>query len=683
LKTLVLAEKPSVGKDLAHILGCRNSSRSYIEGPNYIVTWAMGHLAELADPGEYNQDWKEWKLEVLPTIPEKFRLSLIGRTRKQFNEIKKLLHRSDVSEVIIATDAGREGELVARWILRLAGNKKKMKRLWISSYTQQAVKTGFSQLKNSKEYDSLYYAAQSRAEADWIIGLNVSRALSTKYDARLSAGRVQTPTLGFLIQREKKRKNFVPKKYWNLQADFGAYTGLYRDEKNNPDFFDFESMQTVKKDLEGKSGIIVDVKESIHTSPPPLAYDLTALQRDANRMYGYSAKKTLDIVQTLYERRKILSYPRTDSRYITSDMVSSIPDRIKALAHTPLQNFVKHLDLSKVTRAPKWLVNDAKVSDHHAIIPTEEPVHWDQLDSDEKSIFTLAASRFLQTLSEPFKYEVRTLVTKVGEHSFFTKGHRTLSMGWKAVVGGASGEDGLEEDFQSLGVHRKGEEHEIHTLKHMEKETQPPALFTEATLLEAMEKPYKFMKHPKLKELESGLGTPATRADIIEKLLSSHLMERDGKSLVPGGKGFELWDLVPESLKSPVLTAEWEAALESIAKGSLRSKEFMNRIIQDSRKLVSEVSGSKLKFTPRNLSNKDCPLCGRKLMNTKDKKSNAILVCPSRSCGYEEGSGQKGASQNEKRIARREMKNYGHQDREETFSLADMIKAKNQKRSKK
>ena len=337
MKSIVLAEKPSVGRELGRVLGCTARGKTHMEGAKYIVTWAMGHLVELADPSAYDEKFKSWNLDYLPMLPERMKHKVIGRTSRQFSTIKSLLKRNDVNHLIIATDAGREGELVARWIMRLAGWKGRTDRLWISSQTDAAIKDGFKNLKPGKDYENLFRAAECRAEADWVVGINLTRALSCKWDARLSAGRVQTPTLAIMAAREREIESFKPKGYWTVTADFGAYTGLWQGSNGQTRFSDQNRAREIAEGSEGKIGRIVSLKKKKKSSPPPLAYDLTDLQREANRRLGWSAKKTLQILQGLYERHKIVSYPRTDSRYITSDMESTLKERLRAMKGTPFE----------------------------------------------------------------------------------------------------------------------------------------------------------------------------------------------------------------------------------------------------------------------------------------------------------------------------------------------------------
>lgn len=635
MKSLVLAEKPSVGKTLAEALKCHKKTKSYYEGNRYIVTWAMGHLVTLAEPHAYNARLKEWHMEDLPMLPEKMKLKVMKRTSFQFNSIKKLMGRNDVNEIIIATDAGREGELVARWIMKLAGCRKPFKRLWISSQTESAIKEGFSNLKPGNSYNNLYKAAVCRAEADWLIGLNVTRALTCKFNSQLSAGRVQTPTLSMIVDREKEIENFNPVNYWTIKVDFGEFVGYWRNEKGDGRIFDEERANALAEKLETQSAIIENVKTETKSEQPPLAYDLTELQRDANRRYGFSAKQTLSIVQSLYEYHKVATYPRTDSRYITTDMVPTLNSRLSAVNVPPYSNMVKPL-LDKKLNPGKRFVNNARVSDHHAIIPTEQRLNLSKLDSEEKKVFDLIVKRFVAVLYPPFKYDQTTLITKIGNERFHSKGKIVRDEGWKSVTQ-YTGEKGSTGDFpeQKLKSHRKGEEKKVKKVYVERSKTRPPSRYTEATLLTAMESPGKFIEDEELRESikAGGLGTPATRAEIIEKLLSSFYVERHGKDLVPTSKGKQLIGLVPEELKSPELTAKWELRLSDISKGRENDRKFLADMRTNAKRLVTEVKSSDAHFEADNLTSNLCPICGKKMLLFRGKKGQT-LVCSDPACGY-------------------------------------------------
>ncbi|WP_265446250.1 DNA topoisomerase III [Acetivibrio straminisolvens] len=642
-KILVLAEKPSVGRDLARVLNCKQGGNGFLFGSKYIVTWALGHLVTLADPEIYDKKYKKWELETLPMLPERMQLVVIKESRKQFNVIRELMNRDDVDELVIATDAGREGELVARWIIMKAGWKKPVKRLWISSQTDRAIKEGFNNLRPAKEYDNLYKSAQCRAEADWLVGLNVTRALTCKYNAQLSAGRVQTPTLAMVVQRENEIKNFVSKDYWTIEAGVNGFSLHWRDKKGQTRIFDRARADETVSRIKGQVGKVVDVVKEARNEPPPLAYDLTELQREANRRYGYSAKKTLSIMQKLYEIYKLVTYPRTDSRYITEDIVPTLAERLRSIAVGPYSALVAALMKNKLNITRRF-VDNSKVSDHHAIIPTEQNVNLSLLDKDERNVYDLIVKRFIAVLSRPFEYEQTTIKVEVAGEIFVAKGKIVKSQGWKAVYGGQAEEDHEDEEErdQVLPDVKKGAVLKLNSIKVVNRKTKPPARYTEATLLSAMEHPGKFIDDKALREVMdngSGLGTPATRADIIEKLFDSFYMERNGKEIIPTSKGIQLINLVPEDLKSPKLTAKWEQQLSKISKGEVDERIFISEMKKYASKLVSDVIASTASYKHENITREKCPECGKFLLDVKGKKGR-MLICQDRECGYRRGVSQ-------------------------------------------
>ncbi len=637
--TIVLAEKPSVARDLAKVLNCGQNANGYIMGKKYIVTWALGHLVTLADPEAYGNKYKTWNLEDLPMVPNKMELVVIKQTAKQYGVVRGLLNRADVDELVIATDSGREGELVARWIIMKAGFKKPIKRLWISSQTDKAIKEGFAKLRPSKEYDNLYYSAQSRAEADWLVGLNVTRALTCKYNAQLSAGRVQTPTLAMIVEREEEIRKFRPKDYWTISAQFNGFTVQWQDSKTNQTrTFNKEEADGIVAKITGQTGEVVEVKKETKKELPPLAYDLTELQRDANKKFSYSAKQTLNIMQRLYESHKLVTYPRTDSRYITDDIVPTLNERLKSVAVGPYAKLVQGVMRNKIS-VTKRFVDNSKVTDHHAIIPTEQFVDLSSLNAEERNIYDLIVKRFIAVLSQPFEYEQTTVKLAVAGENFYAKGKIVRSAGWKTVYDGFGklDEDNEEDDNdQSLPDIQKGQKAKVVAPKAINGKTKPPARYTEATLLSAMEHPGKFIDNKALKEaLEntSGLGTPATRADIIEKLFNTFYVERRGKEIHPTSKGTQLISLVPADLKSPELTAKWEQQLSLISKGKANSNAFVGDMKNYAKKLVGAVIASSEQFKHDNLTREKCPECGKYLLEVNGKKGK-MHVCPDRECGY-------------------------------------------------
>lgn len=688
MKKLVLAEKPSVGKELGRVLGCQPKGRSYCEGNDYLVTWAMGHLVELAEPSAYDERFQKWDLSLLPMLPEKMRHQIIRKSSGQFRQIRTLLQRTDVNEVIIATDAGREGELVARWILRLGGWKGKIQRLWISSQTDKAIKEGFRNLKPGKDYENLSRAAECRAEADWLIGLNISRALSCKYDTKLTAGRVQTPTLALIIQREKKIRKFTAEPFWTIEADYGSFQATWQGKNGQNRFMDHSRAEALLADLNGKDHKVSEISVKKVKEAPPLAYDLTELQREANKQMGFSAKKTLQVLQGLYERHKIVTYPRTDSRYITSDMKETLPDRLKALSRTPWQKAASTL-VAKELNPGKRLINDAGVTDHHAIIPTEETVQLERLNPDEKMLWDLIVRRFLAVLSAPALSESITISIQAGNSRFSAKGRRSLSRGWKELEQSRQSQGERENHF-GKNLPAEGETLTLKSLLGKKGMTAPPARYTEASLLTAMENPTAFLRDKNLKESlkTGGLGTPATRAELIEKLIKHYYMERQGRDLHPTTRGEELMELVPEVLQTPDLTALWEMEFTAIAEGNKKSSAFRQEIRKQTSQLVKEIKSSTLKYEAKETGGKPCPFCGRSMITTKGKKGQIIQACLALSCGYEEEQERKGNPYNSRRPSRKE-KALNHKlirqysdDSKDTVTLADMIKVSQDRRKK-
>ncbi|WP_455795498.1 DNA topoisomerase III [Clostridium butyricum] len=633
-KTLVLAEKPSVGRDLARVLKCNQNKGAYIEGNRYVVTWAMGHLVGLMDPEGYDKKYKEWNMDTLPMLPKNMKLIVLKKTGKQFNEVKKQLLREDIKEIVIATDAGREGELVGRWILEKSGVKKPIKRLWISSQTEKAILDGFKNLRPGKDYENLYKAAVCRAEADWLVGLNVTRALTCKYNAQLSAGRVQSPTLAMIVNREEEIRTFKPVDYWCLNAKTNKFALNWVNDKGNNSSFKEEIIDSVMNKCKGESGKVAEVKKTTKKKYSPALYDLTELQRDANKIWGYSAKQTLNLMQRLYENHKVLTYPRTDSRYITTDIVGTIPERLKAVSFGEYRAVAEQL-LKSGVKANKNYVDNSKVSDHHAIIPTEEKGSLANLSSEEKHIYDLVVKRFLSVLLPAYEYEQTTVIVNIGGETFTAKGNITKSKGWKVLYTNLKD----DEELQELPELKKDDSIIVDSLNKVKKQTPPPARFNEATLLSAMENPQKYVNIEKeaAKTLNEtgGLGTVATRADIIEKLFNSFVIEKKGKEIYPTSKGKQLIDLVPKDLKSPLLTAKWENQLDQIAKGKKDDHLFIKEMKNYSVALVEDVKCANSKFTHDNLTGKKCPECGKYMLEVKGK-NGVMYVCQDRECGHRE-----------------------------------------------
>lgn len=623
MKSLVIAEKPSVARDIARVLKCKKNGQGTIEGERYIVTWGLGHLVTLADPEEYKPEWKEWKMDVLPMMPKTWKLSVIRQTAKQYNAVKSQIHRKDVGEIIIATDAGREGELVARWILEKAGNQKPVKRLWISSVTDRAIREGFGRLRDGRDYQNLYDAARSRAKADWLVGINATRALTCKYNAKLTCGRVQTPTLALIANREDEIRSFRPKPYYGLKVYADGICFTWQDGKSGSTrSFDPERIRRISEEIRGERLMLDSVEKKSRKTYAPGLYDLTELQREANRRFGYSAKETLNIMQRLYEHHKVLTYPRTDSRYLSSDIVPTLKERIEACQTGPYRALARALHGKQFT-ADKRFVDDSKVSDHHAIIPTEQYVDLTHMTSEERKIYDLVVRRFLAVLYPPVEFEQISVKASVkGEH-FAAKGETIREAGWRAVYDSDIEEEDEDDSLknQVLPELKKGQSLPVKKLEVTEGKTKPPAHYTEATLLTSMEK--------------GGLGTVATRADIIEKLFNTFYMEKKGNDLLITSKGRQLLELVPSDLKKPELTARWEKELQKISDGRQKEKTFMKEIEQYTNNVMQDIRTSEATFRHDNLTNRKCPRCGKRMLAVNGKNSK-LLVCQDRECGYRE-----------------------------------------------
>jgi len=636
-KICVLAEKPSVGRDLARVLGCAKGGSGYLEGDKYIVTWALGHLVTLADPEAYGEQYKSWRIDDLPIMPDELELVVIHQTMRQYQTVKQQLRRPDVTEIVIATDAGREGELVARWILVKAKIHKPLKRLWISSVTDKAIKDGFAHLKDGRSFENLYHSATARAASDWYVGINATRALTCKFNAQLSCGRVQTPTLAIIAAREQEISSFVSKDYYGLKVYCKEIVFTWQDKKNKSfQVFDKARMEQLQKKLQGSSLILQKIERTMKKKFAPMLYDLTSLQRDANRIFSYSAKETLSIMQKLYETHKILTYPRTDSCYITADIVPTLKERLKACGVGPYSRIA--FQASKKIQASKHFVDDTKVSDHHAIIPTEQFVNFTALSEKEHRIYDLVVRRFIAVLYPPYEYEQTMLEAVAGDAVFAAQGRIVKALGWREVYGN---NDEAEMDVLSEQILPNIEEKAkllIERLQITQGKTKPPAHFNEGTLLGAMENPVKYMagESKALKSMigeTGGLGTVATRADIIEKLFNTFLMEKKEKDIYLTAKGRQLLDLVPKELKEPSLTAKWEQQLSAIADGRLQNEKFISDIKEYARKLINEIKDSTAKFHHDNITRKACPECGKFLLEVNGKHGK-VLVCQDRECGY-------------------------------------------------
>ncbi|MFC0471633.1 DNA topoisomerase III [Halalkalibacter kiskunsagensis] len=637
-KSVVLAEKPSVARDIARVLNCGRKGNGFFEGDRYIVTWALGHLVTLAEPESYGDQYKTWRLEDLPMLPKQLNLVVMKQTSKQFHAVKAQLKRKDVGEIIIATDAGREGELVARWILEKVHVTKPLKRLWISSVTDRAIKEGFQNLKNAKGFEGLYHSAVARSEADWYVGMNGTRALTTKFNAQLSCGRVQTPTLAMIAKREKDIQTFKPVPFKQLSVKMkDGLTFDWTDKKTNERrMFDETKAKTIYERIKGKTGNVSDVQTTTKKTPAPLLYDLTELQREANKRFGYSAKETLSIIQRLYEQHKVITYPRTDSRYVSTDMVDTLAERIKACDIQPFRKIVSQVKREKINKNLAC-INDQKVSDHHAIIPTEQSPSETALSEKETKIYRLIVRRFLAAFFDAYEYEQTTVIATVESEQLVVNGKQMKNLGWKVVYADDSIENDGAKD-QLLPKLTVGQSVSVKEVTITPGQTQPPEHLTEGTLLSAMEKPSVYLESHN-KDLAAtlgktgGIGTVATRADIIEKLLNTHLVEKRGKYLHVTGKGRQLLDLVPDDLQSPALTAEWEQKLDLIAKGKLDKQTFVAEMKQYATDIVTSIKQSEKSFKHDNVTGSPCPDCGKLLLEVKSKHGKR-RVCQDPGCGY-------------------------------------------------
>lgn len=606
MKQLIIAEKPSVAKDLSRVLKATKKTKNYYEGDKVIVTWALGHLLTLKMPEDLNKEWQQWQLETLPMLPKQIGIKPLPKTGHQLKTIASLAKRKDVGEAVIATDAGREGELVARWILQWVRFNKPVKRLWISSQTDKAIKQGFANLKPASQYDNLYESAISRAKADWLVGLNVTRALTVKYQDNLSAGRVQTPTLALVRQQEKQIEKFLPQEYFTIQFADNQLTFTHQ-QKNPQAIKTREAAQQLVQQMSQTAGTVEKIEEKVKRQAAPLPYDLTEIQREANQRYGFSAKKTLSLVQSLYEIHKVVTYPRTDSKYLTTDMQNTMKERLQAISdfNPQVKTIIKNG--SKVVL--KRVFNNALVSDHHALIPTEQRANFAKLSSDEQRIYQMIVSRFLMLFLPEYQEKVEKITLSFGSERFVSNNKKVLEPGWK----GTSDEPKAKVVHYTEGQKIKGE-------FSIEKQlTTPPKPLSEGTLLAKMEK--------------YSLGTPATRAEMIEKLIKSDLMERKANYLAVTPKGKQLLDLVNPSLVTPELTEKWEKNLEKIAKGQMKSQQFIQQIEQDTKRLVAEIKQSNQSYQDFSITQKRCPECGS-LLKEKNGRDGKRLVCTNEDCHY-------------------------------------------------
>ena len=617
MKSVVLCEKPSVARDIARNLGAKNNKNGCLEGDKYVVTWALGHLVTLQTPDKY-KEFSNISLENLPMIPKYMKTEIIKKTFKQYKIIETAVNRKDVNEVIIATDAGREGELVARYILEKANCKKKVKRLWISSVTDKAIKDGFKNLKAGDDYLGLYYSGVARANADWLVGINASRALTLKYNASLNCGRVQTPTLQMVYEREEKIKNFVPRDYYTFEAVVNGIRFNCGESE-----FDFSKVQKFVNDNKNKTINFDKVEVKIKTSIPKPLYNLTDIQQVASALYGLSPKQTLNIIQRLYESHKVLTYPRTDSRYLTTDMKNTLADRLRAIGGDYKEITAKLLREKDFNT--KRIINNSKVSDHHAIIPTEQKPNYMSLSDTELKIYNLVVKRFLENLLPDYKYEETSYSFKLDNKVFTAKSTKVIQFGFKELS---------RSEIEDKKISFSTKEFSLDSLQYNKKQTTPPSYYTEGSLIYAMENPFEFVdddNERKILKQTNGIGTVATRADILEKLFTNDYLVLDNGRIKTTNKAKQLLNLVPKNLKSPSLTATWEKQLDNIAKNKLSKDKFLKDIKDYTRECILEIKDSQDKFKHDNISGKKCEECGSYMLEV-DKKGTKMLKCSSPTC---------------------------------------------------
>jgi DNA topoisomerase III len=629
-KALVIAEKPSVALDIARALGKFEKQRDYFENEHYVISSAIGHLVELCLPGELDKQRSKWSFQNLPIIPDEFQLKPIEKTESRFKLLKRLMKRDDIDLIINACDAGREGELIFRYLVRLAGTKKRLKRLWLQSMTQQAIKSAFDRLRTDAEMIPLAEAAVCRSESDWLVGINATRAM-TAFNSKVGGfqltpvGRVQTPTLAILVEREERIRSFEPRTFWELFADFDVQKGTYRgrwfdekfakdrDEERKPErIWERTKAEALSAKVLGKPGEISEEKKST-TQAPPLLYDLTSLQREANSRYGFHARRTLQIAQQLYERYKVITYPRTDSRYLPEDYLGTARQVLSSLGDPTLQPHAQKVFRNGWLKPNKRIFNNAKITDHNAIIPTGQTPR--NLDEAQQRIFDMVARRFVAVFYPAAQFEVTTRITRVAGEAFKTEGRIIKDPGWLAVYGR---EAAGEEQSASIVDLIPGESALTRNAEIKESQTKPPPRFTEATLLSSMESAGKLVEDEELREAMAakGLGTPATRAAIIEGLIQDGYVAREAKDLIATPKGTSLITLLRgigvDLLSSPELTGEWEYQLKLMEHGQLDRPAFMARIKGLTREIVHKaksfesdlVEGKYLTIDVR------CPKCG-------------------------------------------------------------------------
>ncbi len=653
-KIVVLAEKPSVGRDIARVIGCRTSGDGCLIGDKYIVTWAVGHLVALAEPDEMDEKYRKWSFETLPILPDTIPLKVLSGTKSQFAKIKRLINDKETDSLICATDAGREGELIFRYIYEKAGCKKPFDRLWISSMTDEAIREGFSGIRPGRDYDGLYESARCRSRADWLVGMNASRAFTLKYNALLSVGRVQTPTLAILVKRRKEIENFKPEGFCTVTADFGDYRGIYFSDRLDPDTHLKTKLEAEKiaEAVKGRTGTVTEAETVRKKELPPQLYDLTSLQRDANRMLGFTADKTLKTAQSLYETHKALTYPRTDSRYLPPDMIPRVVQTMKLLPET-YQKYVPGALPDGKLPVTRRTIDAGKVTDHHAIIPTTKKTDVSKFSEDERNLYDMVARRMLAAFYPACEYDATKIITTAGEHTFRTNGRVTVINGWHDVPAlekppkQKKTQKADEEEEGQLPSLQMGDTRDIKETSIREDQTKPPAPHTDASLLAAMETAGKDLEDEELvRQMKgSGIGTPATRAAIIERLIKVGYAARRGKTLNATDKGVMLIDVMPQEIASPEMTGRWELALHEITDGKQDPERFMDGIRKMSTFLVEYAKdrarplafppdrqrkgyGSKGAMKSVPVEGSVCPVCGK----GKLRETAMAFSCTEDSC---------------------------------------------------
>ena len=620
---LIICEKPSVGMTIAAALGIETKNDGYMESEDFLVSWCIGHLAELSQPSCYGSEYEKWSLEALPILPETWQLTVSKDKEKQFSVLKALLFRSDVTEVINACDAGREGELIFRFVMEKAGCRKPIKRLWISSMEESAIRKGFESLKDGKDYDSLYRSALCRAKADWLVGINATRLFSLLYNHTLNVGRVQSPTLKMLVDRSEAIMSFKKEKYYHVRLALGDAEAV--SEK----FSSKEAAEKIATSCKGKTAVCTSVTSEKKEAPVPKLFDLSALQKEANRIFGYTAKQTLDLAQSLYEK-KLLTYPRTDSNYLTDDMKETVDKVISTLLSK--LSFMQSIEF---TPEITGLLNSKKVSDHHAIIPTMEfqKTELSLLPESERNILFLVSARLLMASAASHIYETVTATFGCENHTFTAKGKTVISSGWKEIEAlflRSLKEKPEKENEKELPAFSEGERFENFPVKVTEHDTLPPKAYTESTLLSSMERAGN--KETTEEAERKGLGTPATRAGIIEKIIKAGFVTRKGKQLIPTKDGMNLIFVLPETLTSPLLTAEWENELSRIAKGEADADSFMGKIEALTKELVENADAEKVKAELFKQEKTAIGLCPRCQSPVYEGKKN--YYCSNRDCCF-------------------------------------------------